>query len=59
MKKIFFKTTLEFINFVKLCRVNKIKFNTPCRANSGFLYLVELPDNINTDEFLIKTGYND
>lgn len=59
MKKLYFKSVKLLMEFIALCKANDIQFNTPCRPNSGFLLLVEIPDDIKSNVFLSSTGFED
>lgn len=57
MKKIYFQKTSNMMNFIALCKHNKIEYNLP--KNTGTLLCVEVPDDIKSEEFLLANGITD
>ena len=57
MKKIFFQKTSSMMDFILLCKHNKIEFNIP--KNTGTLLCVEIPDEIKSWIFLEDHGFGD
>lgn len=57
MKKIYFQKTSNMMDFILLCKHNKIEFNIP--KNTGTLLCVEIPDDIISWQFLLDNGFDD
>ena len=57
MKKIYFQKTSNMMDFILLCKHNKIEFNTP--KNTGTLLCVEISDDIISWQFLLDNGFDD
>jgi len=57
MKKIYFQKTSSMMDFILLCKHNKIEFNIP--KNTGTLLCVEIPDDIKSDSFLLINGFEE
>lgn len=57
MKKIYFQKTSNMMDFILLCKHNKIEFNIP--KNTGTLLCVEIPDDIISWQFLLDNGFEE
>ena len=57
MKKIYFQKTSNMMDFILLCKHNKIEFNIP--KNTGTLLCVEIPDDFKSDSFLLINGFEE
>ena len=56
MKKMYFKSVKLFNEFVELCKQYRIKFEHYYKRQ---MFVVELPDDLTTDMFLLETGFVD
>ena len=56
MKQLFFETVQLFEEFIELCKKYKIKFEHYYKHQ---MFVVELPDDLTTDMFLLETGFAD
>ena len=54
MKQLFFETVQLFNEFINLCKKYKIKFKHYYKRQ---MFVVELPDDLTTDMFLLETGF--
>jgi len=54
MKKLFFETAQLFEEFINLCKKYKIKFEHYYKRQ---MFVVELPDDLTTDMFLLEIGF--
>lgn len=57
MKKIYFQKTSNMMDFILLCKHNKIEFNT--LKNTGTLLCVEIPDDLKSWTFLKDNGFEE
>jgi len=57
MKKIYFQKKFNMMDFILLCKHNKIEFNIP--KNTGTLLCVEIPDDFKSDSFLLINGFEE
>lgn len=58
MKKLYFETKQALVAFIELCKTFHIKYVIPPKEyKKGHLNAIEIPDTLETDEFLEKTGY--
>lgn len=57
MKKMYFKSAKLFAQFIELCRQYKIKFDLP-EKQKGVMFIL-IPDTVETDMFLLETGFAD
>ena len=55
MKRIYFKTIEMFKEFIELCKKFSILFELP---NKKYC-VIDLPDDLTTDMFLLETGYGE
>ena len=54
MKQLFFKTAQLFNQFIELCKQYKIKFKPYYKRQ---MFIVEIPDDLTSDMFLLETGF--
>ena len=54
MKQLFFETLELFNQFIELCKQYRIKFEHYYKRQ---MFVVELPDDLTTDMFLLETGF--
>ena len=57
MKQLFFETAQLFNEFVELCKQYRIKFDFP-EKQKGVRFIL-IPDTVETDMFLLETGFAD
>lgn len=57
MKKMYFKSVKLFNEFVELCKQYRIKFDLP-EKQKGVRFIL-IPDTVETDMFLLETGFAD
>lgn len=54
MKQLFFETVQLFDEFINLCKKYKIKFKHYYKQQ---MFIVEIPDDLTSDMFLLETGF--
>lgn len=56
MKQLFFETAQLFNQFIELCKQYRIKFEHYYKQQ---IFIVEIPDDLTSDMFLLETGFAD
>lgn len=56
MKKFFFATVDLYNEFIELCKKYRIKFEHCYKRQ---MFIVEIPDDLTSDMFLLEVGYAD
>ena len=56
MKKFFFETVALYNEFIELCEKYRIKFKHYYKRQ---MFIVEIPDDLTSEMFLLEVGYGD